>query len=100
MLAIRDVCRRQYDTMLISDSGEHMTEYELSEYLTTLLGFNEEGGSCEQHMFDAANAGNIIVDNLPLNISTKTFTDDLLGFGFYESPDVLKLEDFPDSSGN
>ena len=69
-----------------------MTEYELSEYLTTLLGFNEEGGSCEQHMFDPTEAGNIIIDNLPVDISTKTFTDDLLGFGFYQSPDILKIE--------
>lgn len=69
-----------------------MTEYELSEYLTTLLGFNEEGGSCEQHMFDPSEAGNIIIDNLPVDIHTKTFTDDLLGFGFYESPNILKIE--------
>ena len=69
-----------------------MTEYELSEYLTTLLGFNEEGGSCEQHMFDPSEAGNIIVNNLPVDMSTKTFTDDLLGFGFYQQADILSLE--------
>lgn len=71
-----------------------MTEYELSEYLTTLLGFNEEGGSCEQHQFDASEAGNIIMDNLPTDLTTKTFTDDLLGFGFYENqyPDILKID--------
>ncbi|XP_067932083.1 cilia- and flagella-associated protein 251-like [Watersipora subatra] len=76
---------------LLQRKGEHMTEYELSEYLTTLLGFNEEGGSCEQHTFDPAEAGNVIVDNLPLELSAKEFSDDLLGFGFYEPPDVLTL---------
>lgn len=74
-----------------------MTEYELSEYLTTLLGFNEEGGSCEQHVFDPTEAGSIIVDNLPIDMSTKTFTDDLLGFGFYEPPDILTIQQ--DDSG-
>ena len=69
-----------------------MTEYELSEYLTTLLGFNEERGSCEQPMFDPTEAGNIIVNNLPVDMSTKAFTDDLLGFGFYQSPDILTVE--------
>jgi len=69
-----------------------MTEYELSEYLTTLLGYNDEGGSCEEHVFDPTEAGSIIVDNLPIDMSTKTFTDDLLGFGFYQQPDILDLE--------
>jgi len=79
-------------TSVIVVEGEHMTEYELSEYLTTLLGFNEEGGSCEQHEFDASEAGNIIVDNLATDISVKTFTDELLGFGMYEEPDILNVE--------
>lgn len=72
--------------------GEHMTEYELSEYLTTLLGYNEEGGSCEQHLFDPTEAGNVIIDNLPVDITTERFTDDLLGFGFYQQPDVLRID--------
>lgn len=60
--------------------GEHLTEYELAEYLTTLLGFNNEGGSSEQHEFDASTAGDIIDQNLPLQIDASMFAREILGF--------------------
>ena len=67
-----------------------MTEYELAEYLTTLLGFNEEGGSSELHEFDPTTAGSVIDDNLPQDITAEMFSNDLLGFGMYS--DVLAIE--------
>ena len=58
-----------------------MTEMELAEYLTTLLGFNPEGGSSEQQEFDPSTAGNIIDENLPHEISAEMFANQLLGLG-------------------
>ena len=65
--------------------GEHMTEYELAEYLTTLLGFNEEGGSSELHDFDPSTAGDIIEDNLPQDVTSDMFANELLGFNVYNN---------------
>ena len=70
--------------------GEHMSEYELAEYLTTLLGYNAEGGSCEQQEFDPTYAGDIIEENLASNITASTFANELLNFGMYA--DILNLE--------
>ena len=67
-----------------------MTEYELAEYLTCLLGFNEEGGSSELQAFDAGQAGDIIDENLPHKISGEMFANELLGFGMYS--DVLQVD--------
>lgn len=60
-----------------------MTEYELAEYLTTLLGFNEEGGSSELQQFDPDQAGDIIDNNLPHDVTADMFANDLLGFDMY-----------------
>ncbi|KAK7499056.1 hypothetical protein BaRGS_00009603 [Batillaria attramentaria] len=65
---------------ILQSKGEHMTEYELAEYLTTLLGFNNEGGSSEQHEFDPSTAGDIIDQNLPLQIDANMFAREILGF--------------------
>ena len=67
-----------------------MTELELAEYLTTLMGFNEEGGSSELAAFDALKAGDEIDEHLPEQITADVFANDLLGFGMYS--DVLKVE--------
>ena len=72
-----------------------MTEYELAEYLTGLLGFNPEGGSSELQEFDASNAGNLIDQNLPPEIGSDMFANELLGFGMYS--DVLKIEELEES---
>lgn len=63
--------------------GEHMTEYELAEYLTTLLGFNAEGGSSELQEFDVNTAGDIIDQNLPHHITGEMFANEVLGFSMY-----------------
>ena len=60
-----------------------MTEMELAEYLTTLMGFNEEGGTSEQQEFDPSTAGQIIDENLPHEITADMFADKLLGLGMY-----------------
>lgn len=64
-------------------AGEHMTEYELAEYLTTLLGFNAEGGSSELQEFDSSTAGDIIDQNLPVNVTEEMFASEILGFPMY-----------------
>jgi len=75
---------------MLQNRGEHMTEYELAEYLTTLMGYNEEGGSSELHEFDASTAGDLIDQTLPLDITAQMLSDELLGFGMYA--DVLAVE--------
>ena len=71
-------------------SGEHMTEYELAEYLTTLMGFNAEGGSSELQPFDPTEAGDLIDQNLPHKVTGDMFANELLGFGMYS--DVLHVD--------
>jgi len=65
---------------ILQKKGEHMTEYELAEHLTTLLGFNQEGGSCEQEPFDAESAGQFIAENLPYDINAEILINEILGF--------------------
>lgn len=60
-----------------------MTEYELAEYLTTLLGFNVEGGSSEVQDFDASMVGDVIDKNLPHHITSEMFSNEVLGFSMY-----------------
>jgi hypothetical protein len=81
--------------MLIS--GEHMTEYELAEHLSTLLGFNEEGGSSELQQFDTEQVGDLIDENLPQCIDMGMFANDLLGFGMYG--DVMNMQDSTSEMG-
>ena len=66
--------------------GEHMTEYELAEHLATLLGFNAEGGTCEQEEFDAQKAGNYIADALPFDVSAEIMINEILGFSITTDP--------------
>ncbi|XP_070205737.1 cilia- and flagella-associated protein 251-like isoform X2 [Littorina saxatilis] len=76
---------------MLQSKGEHMTEYELAEYLTTLLGFNPEGGSSEMHDLDTAVAGDVIDQNLPHNINATMFARQILGFAlFSDSPQALE----------
>lgn len=61
-----------------------MTEYELAEYLTTLLGYNAEGGSSELQEFDASTAGDIIDQNLPHQVTASMFCQEVIGFSMPE----------------
>lgn len=66
-----------------------MTEYELAEYLTTLLGFNPEGGSSELHELDTTVAGDVIDKHIPTDISASIFAKELLGFDVPLGPEPV-----------
>lgn len=71
-------------------TGEPLTDYELAEYLTTLMGFNEEGGSSEKKTFNADEASSLIDSNLPRAISSQTFVDKILGFSSLMEENVVE----------
>lgn len=72
---------------MLQTKGEHMTEYELAEYLMTLLGHHAEGGSSELQEFDTNIAGDVISENLPQEITADMFANEVLGFAlFQDSP--------------
>ena len=58
-----------------------MTEAEVAEYLTTLLGVNPEGGSSELGGYDPAGAQDVLEEALPEDITAEMFAMELLGFG-------------------
>ncbi|KAK2172977.1 hypothetical protein NP493_913g01059 [Ridgeia piscesae] len=57
---------------VLQNRGEKMTEYELAEYLTTLLGYVDEGGSSELAEFDTDVAATAIETDLPRNLTGPT----------------------------
>ena len=57
-----------------------MTEAELAEYMTTLLGLGELGGSAETGTYDASNASELLKEYLPENITADNFAAQVLGF--------------------
>nr|XP_025040576.1 cilia- and flagella-associated protein 251 isoform X1 [Pelodiscus sinensis] len=59
--------------------GEHMTEEELAECLTTLLGRNPEGEISEQGTYDPSGAAALIEEEIPEEITAEIFTADILG---------------------
>lgn len=60
--------------------GEHMTEGEMAEYMSTLLGIGELGGSAETGTYDASNAAELLREHLPENITADNFAAQVLGF--------------------
>jgi hypothetical protein len=64
-------------------SGEQMTEAELAEHLSTLLGFNADAASCEPTIGDdeLPSIGDLIDKRLPQTITADLFTEHLLGLG-------------------
>ena len=60
--------------------GEHMTEGEMAEYMSTLLGIGELGGSAETGTYDASNAAELLRVHLPENITADNFAAQVLGF--------------------
>ena len=57
-----------------------MIEGELAEYLSTLLGLGELGGSAETGTFDASNATDLLREHLPEQITADDFATHVLGF--------------------
>ena len=64
---------------LLSFLGEHLTEAELAEYMSTLLGLTEPGGSIESHSFDARNAPSLLQQHLPEEVTAQVFASEMLG---------------------
>ncbi|XP_065424173.1 cilia- and flagella-associated protein 251 isoform X3 [Chrysemys picta bellii] len=71
--------------------GEHMTEEELAECLTTLLGVNPEGGRSELGIYDPSGAAALMEEEIPEEISAEIFTADILGLPTSE-PDETETE--------
>nr|XP_019956436.1 PREDICTED: WD repeat-containing protein 66 isoform X1 [Paralichthys olivaceus] len=84
----RPVLHRQKLLELLQARGEHMTEDEVAECFTTLLGLNEEeeeeGGvedsENEIHQSDGGNSEYSLECAIPDEISLETFTGHILGF--------------------
>ena len=57
-----------------------MTEAELAEFMSTLLGLGDLGGSAETGIYDASNASELLREHLPENITAENFAAHVLGF--------------------
>eukprot|EP00795_Rhopilema_esculentum_P015460 gene15460-6711_t len=64
---------------LLQNKGEHLTEAELAEYMSTLLGLTEPSGSVESRSFDAKDASSLLQENLPEEVTAEIFATRLLG---------------------
>ncbi|XP_059176207.1 cilia- and flagella-associated protein 251-like isoform X2 [Physella acuta] len=72
---------------MLERKGEHMTEEELTDHLTTLLGFNKEGGSAEEdHVETSEEYGHFIHDALPFDINAEILINEILGFSMTVDP--------------
>lgn len=65
---------------LLQNKGEHMTEAEMAEVMSTLLGIGELGGSTETGTYSASDAGEFLRAHLPENITADNFAAQVLGF--------------------
>ncbi|XP_053136142.1 cilia- and flagella-associated protein 251 isoform X2 [Hemicordylus capensis] len=72
--------------LLLQHRGEHFTEEQLAECLTTLLGMNPEGGRSEVGTYDPTGAQDYIEEGIPEEITAAHFTVDILGLPVPEPP--------------
>ncbi|XP_077164630.1 cilia- and flagella-associated protein 251 [Paroedura picta] len=77
--------------LLLQQKGEHFTEEELAECLTTLLGMNPEGGSSEGGTYDPTGAEAFIEDEIPEEITAMHFVTEILGLPIPE-PELTGVE--------
>ncbi|XP_044146425.1 cilia- and flagella-associated protein 251 [Bufo gargarizans] len=64
---------------LLQTRGEHLTEEELADYLSTLLGLNPEGGSSELDISNSTDFAELLEREIPGEITTKVLATDILG---------------------
>ncbi|KAJ8415526.1 hypothetical protein AAFF_G00425060 [Aldrovandia affinis] len=74
------VIRRDEMLRLLQSRGEPMTEEELAECLSTLLGVQPEGPTPELGIFDCKDSKGLLEKVLPEEISLETFIVDILGW--------------------
>ncbi|KAM9281849.1 cilia- and flagella-associated protein 251 [Morus bassanus] len=70
--------------LLLQCRGEHMTEDELVQCLTTLLGKRLGGGGSELETYDPSGAAALTEEEIPEEITAEIFTADILGLPIAE----------------
>ncbi|KAL4646599.1 WD repeat-containing protein 66 [Arapaima gigas] len=80
---------------LLQTTGEKMTEEELAECFTTLLGRNPEGGRSEMGTTERADPETLLESEFPAKITMDIFTVDILGF-----PEPTTEASFSDNEGS
>ncbi|KAK3746263.1 hypothetical protein QZH41_016512, partial [Actinostola sp. cb2023] len=73
------VSRNKLLTML-KNRGEHLTECELAEYMSTLMGQADLGGSAETGTYDASDAAELLRTHLPETFTAESFAAQVIGF--------------------
>ncbi|KAM8960745.1 cilia- and flagella-associated protein 251 [Pelodytes ibericus] len=82
---------------LLQTRGEHMTEDELAEDLSTLLGLNPEGGSSELSNYDSTGASVILEQEIPEQITMDMFSSEILGLPFLTNEDFEEHIEIPET---
>ncbi|XP_063820543.1 cilia- and flagella-associated protein 251 isoform X2 [Pseudophryne corroboree] len=82
---------------LLQTRGEHMTEEELAEYLSTLLGLNPEGGSLELGSYKSTDIAELLEQEIPEEITTGVLVADILGFPVHAIDDYEEHAHTPDA---
>ncbi|XP_078482961.1 cilia- and flagella-associated protein 251-like [Ciona intestinalis] len=70
---------------VLQRKGEHMTEHELAECLTTLLGFNPEGGFDADDVINYDTVNKDLEDSLPEFVTADIFANEMLGLHLYDA---------------
>ncbi|NXI97820.1 CF251 protein, partial [Psophia crepitans] len=70
--------------LLLQRRGEHMTEDELAQCLTTLLGRRPAGGGSEPDTYDPSGAAALTEEEIPEEITAEIFAADILGLPIAE----------------
>ncbi|NWH49739.1 CF251 protein, partial [Fregata magnificens] len=70
--------------LLLQCRGEHMTEEELAQCLTTLLGKHPRGGGSEPDTYDPSGAAALTEEEIPEEITAEIFAADILGLPIAE----------------
>ncbi|XP_009878650.1 PREDICTED: WD repeat-containing protein 66 [Charadrius vociferus] len=70
--------------LLLQCRGEHMTEDELAQCLTTLMGKRPREGGSEPDAYDPSGAAALTEEEIPAEITAEIFTADILGLPIAE----------------